>query len=157
MTEPFNLAQLTKEMVFHQLENLADPARIVAEVVRGTLVARLKGPIATPQEIQDTVRDVCKGAVAGMLLKNCPLPRGCAKVLLAARSYAKTAGLDRDAINLAALKGLADVRRFVDTKTVEEIKTALDETRVGTGAEFLHICGNPQPYQSHPAYVPPKP
>lgn len=156
MSEPFNLAQLTKEMVVHQLKNLEDPARIVAEVVRGTLVARQKGPAASLADVQTTVRDVCRGAVAGMLVVKCPLPRGCAKVLLAARSFAKSVGLDRDAINLAAIKGLADVRRFVDTKTVEEIKVALEGTRTGTGTEFLHFCGNPAPYQSHPGYVPPK-
>jgi len=156
MTEPFNLAQLTKEMVVHQLKNLADPARISAEVVRGTLIARLKGPNVTDESIHETVREVCKGAVAGMLLMECPLPRGCAKVLLAARSFAKSVGRDRDAINLAALKGLSDIRRFVDTKTIGDIKEALEVTRSGTGAEFLHLCGNPEPYQSHPGYVPPK-
>jgi hypothetical protein len=156
MSEPFNLAQLTKEMVVHQLKNLEDPARIVAEVVRGTLVARVKNPNLSESDLQDTVREVCKGAASGMLLMEMALPRGFAKTLQAAQSFAKTVGKDEETVKIAALKGLADIRRFVDTTTLTMIADKLNETRPGAGEVFLHFSGNPQPYQSHPDYVPPK-
>lgn len=156
MSETFNLAQLTKEMVVHQLKNLEDPARIVAEVVRGTMIARVKGPEISDSDLQDVVREICKGAVSGMLLMETPLPRGCAKVLQAARSFAGAVGRDEDLVKIAALKGLSDVRRFVDTSLLNSIAEKLNETRSGAGDVFLHFAGNPQPYQSHPDYVPPK-
>ena len=41
--EEFNLAQLTKEMVVTHLRSLEDPVLAAAEVVRSTILARLKG------------------------------------------------------------------------------------------------------------------
>lgn len=153
--ESFNLAQLTKEMVVGAIRNMADPSLVGAGVVRSTLLARLKGRAHSSDEVHQAVFEVCRGAAMGLLLMECPLPRGAAAVLGMAHAAAKELGLDRDLVSVAALSGLADLRRFVPAEALPEIRARLDSVRPGAGDYFARFCGDGGAQQSHPAYRPP--
>ncbi|MFH1723591.1 MAG: hypothetical protein ABII00_03100 [Elusimicrobiota bacterium] len=154
--ESFNLAQLTKEMVVTQIRNLADPTLLAAEVVRGTVIARLKGHRLSNYEIQEAVMEVCRGAVAGLVLMECPMGRGAAAILRGAMDASSAAGVDAELVEIAAIKGLADARRFVSEETLSQMRARLDAARVEAGQLFDYFCGSSQQYQSHPGYVAPK-
>ena len=129
--EKCNLAQLTKEMVVSQIRNMTDPTLIAAEVVRGTLIARLKGEKKSDLQVQEAVIEICRGAMLGMVLTDCPLARGAAAILIIVESAAKTAGLDPELVQVAALRGLADSKRFVSEDILEEIHARLKTARPG--------------------------
>jgi hypothetical protein len=154
--EALNLAQLTKEMVVAHLRSIADPTRVAAEDVRGTLIARLKGRRLSGYDIQEAVAEVCKGAVMGLVLMKCNVARGAARILLAAEAAARTAGLDHEAVSIAAIKGISDSRRFVSAPEVDEIRRHIEAARLGSGQTFNHFCKDLCPHQSHPDYVPPR-
>lgn len=152
--DPFNLSQLTKAMVQSQLRNLADPTLVAADVVRGTVLARLRGrpPLA---QAQLEIAEICRGAVAGMALMECPLERGCAAALAMVLDAARILALPPEAVLAAATQGLSDARRFCPPEALPRIRAALDRTSLGAGELFLRFCRLPAVGQSHPAYVPP--
>jgi hypothetical protein len=154
--ETFNLAQLTKEMVVGQIKNLADPTMVAAEVVRGTLIARLKGHKLSNYEVQDVVVEICKGAIAGMVLMEVPLPRGAAAILHAAEVSSKSLPYDKHLMTTAAIKGIADVRRFTTKEIIGQIRHRINTTWLGSGEIFDHFSADLHSSQSHPGYVPPK-
>ena len=153
--EPFNLAQLTKAMVVSQLRKLQDPTLVAADVVRGTILARLKNSQLSPRALHEAVAEICRGAVAGMVLMECPLPRGGAAILRMALDAARLSGLDADATAYAALCGIADAKRFAPPETLQAMSERINTVRLGSGETFLRLCGNAHPYISHPAYVAP--
>ncbi len=154
--EKFNLAQLTKEMVVSQIRNIADPTRLAAEVVRGTLIARLKGYDKPDDEVQEAVIEICRGAMIGMLLSDCPMDRGAATLLLVVESAAKTAGLDPEMVQVAALRGIADSKRFLQEDVLAKIRARLKLARPGSEHVFDRFCTDLHPHQSHPHYIPPR-
>lgn len=154
--ETFNLAQLTKEMVVHQLRNLKDPALVAGEVIRGTLIARLKGHRLSNYEIQEAVVAVCRGAVSGMVLMEVPLPRGLAAAFIAARQAGKAADIEPNLVDIAAIKGLSAVQRFANPETLHMAALSLNRVRLGAKELFERYCGQRHTDQSHPAYIPPK-
>lgn len=154
--EKFNLAQLTKEMVVSQIRNTADPTLVAAEVVRGTLIARLKGRPKSDHEVQEAVIETCRGAMVGMLLSDCPLDRGAAVLLTAVESAAKTAELDGEMVQIAALRGIADSKRFVVEDVLKKIRARLKTARPGSERVFDRFCADLHSHQSHPDYIPPR-
>jgi len=154
--ETFNLAQLTKEMVVGQLSSLTEPARLAAQTVRGTLVVRLKGHRLSNYEIKEAVVEVCRGAIAGMILMECSLGHGAVHLLIAAEAAAKEADVDAELVASAAIKGIADARRFVTKDVLSEMRARLEVLRPDAGAAFEHFCDGLHPQQSHPDYVPPR-
>lgn len=153
--ETFNLAQLTKEMVVNSIRHLADPGRISAGVVHSTLLARLKGHKLSNYEIQEAVIEVCRGAMAGMLLMECPLPKGAAEILKTVARTAVEAEVDDKLMSIAAIKGMADVKRFVTPEALRKISDQLEATRRGAGGVFDRFSVDLVSHLSHPSYRPP--
>jgi len=152
--ETFNLAQLTKEMVVGQLRNIEDPTRLAAEVVRGTLIARLKGRKLSNFEIQEAVSEICRGAIQGMILMKCHIARGAARTLMAAEAAAREARVDQELVAIAAIKGISDARRFVTPDALGEIRQHVEGVRHGGGQVLDHFCVDLCAHQSHPDYIP---
>lgn len=154
--EKFNLAQLTKEMVVSQIRNTTDPTLVAAEVVRGTLIARLQDHNKPDDAVQEAVIETCRGAMIGMLLSDCPLDRGAAALLVVVESAAKTANLDPEMVQVAALRGIADSRRFVKEEVLAQIRARLKSARPGSERIFDRFCADLHSHQSHPHYIPPR-
>lgn len=154
--EKFNLAQLTKEMVVTQIRNMTDPITLAAEIVRGTLIARLKDRNASDHDVQEAVIEICRGAMIGMLLTDCSLARGAAALLESVERAAGTAGVDPELTVVAALRGLADSKRFVQPETIEAIRTKLRDVKPEAVRIFDRFCSDLHASQSHPEYLPPR-
>ncbi len=153
--ETFNLAQLTKEMVVSELEHLPNPIAIAANIVDGTLTARLGTPELTDKEIEEVVMEVCKGAIVGMSLMDCPMPQSAVAILRAAQVAGRNNGADPNLVEFGALRGLSDVKRFVTRDVLVQIQNALAAFRYGAGDVFAGFCGEPVFGLSHPGYAPP--
>jgi len=152
--ETFNLSQLTKEMVVSQLRNLNDPTRLAAEVVRGTLIARLKGHRLSNFDIQEAVSETCRGAIQGMVLMKCDVARGAARMLWSAEAAAREARVDQELVAIAAIKGISDARRFVGPEVLAEMRVRVEGVRHGAGQILEQFCANLCAHQSHPGYIP---
>ncbi|MFH1725136.1 MAG: GAF domain-containing sensor histidine kinase [Elusimicrobiota bacterium] len=140
--EAFNLAQLTKEMVVGSIRELGDPAQVTARVVHSTLLARLKGRSLPDHEVQEAAVETCRGAMAGMVLTECPLPRGAAAILAAVPKTAREAGVDDRLVAIAGIEGMADVKRFTTPEVLGRISQRLEEVRRGAGAAFDRLCAD---------------
>jgi|GEM_PF-3174533 len=134
--DELRIGQLAKEMVAEQLRLLADPCAAAAQVVRQTLSAALSGePVGgTPPErvIEDTV----KGAMTALLLADHSLSKGAIMMIEAVHDVANDCQLDTTESMRAALRGLADLRRFVTPEKVDEVRIAIDQRYMGAGELF---------------------
>ena len=134
--DELRIHQLTKEMVAEELRSLGDPCAAAAAVVHKTLTAALLAPPegTAPERI---VEDTVKGAMTALLLAEQSLSRGGILVLDAVVDVATKGQLDPTDTMRAALRALADLRRFVDPARIEEIRAAIDAKYMGAGEVFV--------------------
>ena len=147
--DELRIHQLTKEMVAEELRLLGDPCQTAADVVRRTLSAALNAPpdgTASERIIEDAV----KGAMTALLLADQNLSRG-AMLVLAAVMDASNPMVDPTAAMGAALKGVADLRRFADPNRMEEIRIEIAATYMGAGELFVEYLREPFPEGRTPA------
>jgi hypothetical protein len=140
--DELRIHQLTKEMVAEELRILGDPCAAAAAVVHRTLTAALQSaPAGTPPE--RIVEDAVKGAMTALLLAEQSLGRGGILVLEAVLDVSAKANLDPTESMRAALRALADLRRFVDPNRVEDIRLAIDAKYMGAGDVFAEYARAP--------------
>lgn len=140
--DELRIHQLTKEMVAEELRILGDPCAAAAAVVQKTLFAALQAPPpGTPPE--RIVEDAVKGAMTALLLAEQSLPRGSLLVLEVVVDVAAKAHLDPTESMRAALRALADLRRFVDPNRIEDIRLAIDAKYMGAGEVFVEYLRAP--------------
>jgi len=147
--DELRINQLTKEMVAEELRLLGDPCQTAAGVVRRTLTAALQNPpegTASDRIIEDAV----KGAMTALLLAEQSLPRG-ALLVLAAVLDASEAVIDPTQAMRAALKGIAELRRYADLDRIEEVRLAIDGQFMGAGEVFSEFLRMPLPGDQTPA------
>ena len=142
--DELRIHQLTKEMVAEELRILGDPCAAAAAVVQKTLTAALQSaPEGTPRE--RIVEDTVKGAMTALLLAEQSLARGGILVLEVVVDAAAMAHMDPTESMRAALKALADLRRFVDPNRIEDIRLAIDAKYMGAGEVFAEYLRAPLP------------
>ena len=148
--DELRIHQLTKEMVAEELRSLGDPCAAAAAVVHRTLSAALQSPPeGTPPE--RIVEDTVKGAMTALLLAEQSLARGGMLVLEAVLDVSAKANLDPTAAMSAALRALADLRRFVDPARIDDIRLAIEAKYMGAGEVFVEYLRAPLPPSSVPA------
>lgn len=141
--DELRIHQLTKEMVAEELRQLGDPCATAAGVVRKTLAAALaNSPAGTEgtRVIEDTVR----GAMTALLLADQSLSRGGMQVLEVVLETTAEHVAPPDAMR-AALKGLADMRRFIDPARLDEMRVEIDAKYMGAGEVFAEFLRAPLP------------
>jgi hypothetical protein len=136
--DELRIGQLTKEMVAEELRRLGDPCAKAAEVVLRTLEAALQAP-AGGAEAARVIEDAVKGAMTAVLLADQSLARGAIQVLEAVVEAASRRQLDPTEAMSAALRGLADLRRFVDPERLDEMRREIDGHYMGVG-EYFDAC-----------------
>ena len=90
--------------------------------------------------------DAVKGAMTALLLADQSMSRGSILVLEAVHDVAAECQLDTTEALRAALRGLADVRRFVPPERIDELRTAIEARYMGAGelfAEYLAEVASP--------------
>ena len=145
--DELRIHQLTKEMVAEELRVLGDPCAAAAAVVRKTLSAALQSPPeGTPPE--RIVEDAVKGAMTALLLAEQSLARGGLLVLEVVVDVAAKAQLDPTEAMRAALRALADLRRFVDPARMDDVRLAIEAKYMGAGEVFVEYLSAPLPPQA---------
>jgi hypothetical protein len=147
--DELRIHQLTKEMVAEELRLLGDPCKTAADVVRRTLTAALQSPPdgTAPERI---IEDAVKGAMTALLLAEQNLSRG-AMLVLAAVLDVSTSAVDPTVAMGAALKGIADLRRFTDPNRLEEIRLEVAAKYMGADELFVEYLRAPIPKGQTPA------
>ena len=136
--------QLTKEMVAEELRRMGDPCAAAALVVRKTLAAAFDGPAALGQPSPEQVIEAAvKGAMTALLLADQNLARGAILSLEAVAEAAGERNLDPTAAMMAALRGLADLRRFVEPDRMDTIRIEIEAHYHGAGEAFHNYLREP--------------
>lgn len=134
--DELRLVQLTKEMVAEELRLLGDPCAAAANVVRKTLMAALQGAAPGDTPPARIIEDAVKGAMTALLLADHSMSRGSILTIEAVMDTAAKRDLDPTDSMRAALKGLADLRRFVDPARIEGIRLEIEAHYMGAGEVF---------------------
>ncbi len=134
--DEMRLAQLTKEMVAEEFRLMGDPCATAANVVRKTLMAALQGAAPGDTPPATIIEDAVKGAMTAILLADQSVSRGAILVVEAVMDVAAKRDLDPTESMSAALKGLADLRRFVDPARIDDIRLEIEAHYMGAGEVF---------------------
>ncbi len=89
--------------------------------------------------------------MTALLLAEQSLARGGILVLEAVLDVAAKANLDPTEAMSAALRALADLRRFVDPARIDDIRLAIDAKYMGAGDAFVEYLRAPLPPKEMPA------
>lgn len=134
--DELRIGQLTKEMVAEELRQLADPCATAATVVRKTLSIALNGVPAGGTAPERVIEDAVQGAMTALLLADMSLARGAVLVIEAVHDVASERQIDTMESLRAALRGLADLRRFVTQQRVDEVRHEIETRYMGAGEVF---------------------
>ncbi len=144
MNNETRFGQLTKEMVAEELRRLGDPCAAAALVVSKTLSAALDGPAALGQTSpEQVIEDAVKGAMTALLLADQSLTRGAILVLEAVAEASGERQIDPTAGMLAGLRGIADLRRFVEPDRMDSIRLEIEAHYHGAGDAFNQFLREP--------------
>ncbi|MEK7388918.1 MAG: hypothetical protein AAB036_04405 [Elusimicrobiota bacterium] len=135
--DELRIVQLTKEMVAEELRLLGDPCAAAANVLRKTLYAAFANPAPGGTPTTVVIEDAVKGAMTALLLADHSMTRGAILVLEAVMDVAAKRELDPTSSMRAALKGLADLRRFVDPARLDDIRLEIAAHYMGAGEVFI--------------------
>lgn len=135
--DELRLVQLTKEMVAEELRLLGDPCAAAASVVRKTLMAALQGSAPGDTPPARVIEDAVKGAMTALLLADHSMTRGSILIVEAVMDVTAKRELDPTDSMRAALKGLADLRRFVDPARIDDIRLEIEAHYMGAGEAFM--------------------
>ncbi|MEK7233039.1 MAG: hypothetical protein AAB268_04435 [Elusimicrobiota bacterium] len=135
--DELRIVQLIKEMVAEELRLMGDPCVAAASVVRKTLLAAFHGADAEDTPPARVIEDAVKGAMTALLLADHSMTRGSILVVEAVVDVAAKLDLDPTDSMRAALKGLADLQRFVDPSRIDDIRLEIAAHYMGAGEVFV--------------------
>ncbi|MBI3288666.1 MAG: hypothetical protein HYZ74_04015 [Elusimicrobia bacterium] len=141
--DELRIVQLTKEMVAEELRLMGDPCAAAATVVRKTLHAAFMTQTDTPAPA--VIEDAVKGAMTALLLADHSMTRGAILVLEAVVDVAAKRDLDPTESMRAALKGIADLRRFIDPARLDDIRLEIAAHYMGAGEVFVDFLRQARP------------
>ena len=135
--DELRFVQLTKEMVAEELRLLGDPCTAATAVVRKTLQAAFQVPSASDAAPARVIEETVKGAMTALLLADHSLTRGSILIVESVMDVAAKRDLDPTESMRAALKGLSDLKRFVDPARIDDIRLEIEAHYMGAGAVFM--------------------
>ncbi len=144
MEEPFEIGQLTKELVAMKLKKMADPCAAAAELVKQTLTVALAAVKTDAEARSKAIADACKGGMTGLLLADQNLPRGAALTLEAVVELAGRHDLDPGESMRSALRGMAELRRYLREDQLDEIGREIGLHFMGAGEVFAEMLAKPE-------------
>ncbi len=137
--DDIRIVQLTKEMVAEELRLMGDPCAAAAAVVRKTLDAAQQATAPEDFKPNVVIEDTVKGAMTALLLADHSVTRGAILVLEAVMDVAARRGLDPTESMMAALKGLADLRRFVEPARLDDVRLEIAAHYMGADEAFVEF------------------
>lgn len=143
--ENFRLGQLTKELVAAKLRAIDDPCAAAAGIVRAAISVALATPMDGPRQAQ-VIEEACKGGITGLLLAEQNVAKGSVAILRRVVEIAGEHHIDPTLAMESALRGIADLKRFILPERMEETKNAIDAEFMGAG-EYLRRLLDAKPAQ----------
>lgn len=136
--DQFNFGKLTKEIIVSRLKETADAPAIAAEIVKRTIVAGVQATraSATPQEAHQTVVEVARGAMTGLMLIDKDLAASAIAILSRLAEAANEIHADPQELLTWALEGFAKVTPAMQRDVVYKMRTEIDRTYLGVGELF---------------------
>lgn len=131
------LSQFTKELVSAQLKSLQDPCVVAAGLLKKTLSVALKDLPPGSAFPAAPVESACQGAMMALLLGDQNLPKGAVCILEAVSELALEVHLDPTMMMWAALRGIADIRRFASQELLIDLRYQIELRFMGAG-DALH-------------------
>ena len=141
--DQLRIGELTKEMVAEELRLLGDPCAAAAVVVRKALTAALRSAPTGGAPSARLIEDAVKGAMTALLLADHSLARGAVLVLEAVHDVAGECHLDPTESMRAALRALAELRRFVEPARLDDIRLEIEAHYMGAGEVFVGFLRSP--------------
>lgn len=141
--DQLRIGELTKEMVAEELRLLGDPCAAAAAVVRKALTAALSTAPVDGTPPARVIEDTVKGAMTALLLADQSLARGSILVLEAVHEVAGECHLDPTESMRAALRALAELRRFVEPARLDDIRLEIESHYMGAGEVFIGFLRAP--------------
>lgn len=141
--DQLRIGELTKEMVAEELRLLGDPCAAAASVVRKALTAALKSAPVGGTPPTRVIEDTVKGAMTALLLADQSLARGAILVLAAVHDVSGECHLDPTESMRAALRALAELRRFVEPARLDDIRLQIESHYMGAGEVFIEFLRAP--------------
>ena len=134
--DQLRIGELTKEMVAEELRLLGDPCAAAAAVVRKALTAALISAPGGGTPPARVIEDAVKGAMTALLLADQSLARGSIRVLEGGHDVAGEWNLAPTESMSAALRALAELRRFVEPARLDDIRLQIEAHYMGAGEVF---------------------
>lgn len=140
--DQFNFGKLTKEIIASRLKDAADAPAIAAEVVKRTIVAGVTATrnSATPQEAHQTVVEVARGAMLGLMLIDKDLIASAKAILGRLAEAADEIHADPQELLTWALEGIAKATPAMQRDVVYQMRTEIDRAYMGVGEIFDKLC-----------------
>lgn len=133
--ENFRLGQLTKELVAAKLRAIDDPCAAAAAIIQAAISVALATPMDPARQSQ-VIEEACKGGITGLLLAEQSVAKGAVAILHKVVEIAAEHHIDPTLAMESALRGIADLRRFILPERLAETRSAIDAEFMGAG-EFL--------------------
>ncbi len=140
MTDQYNLGELTKEMVASRLKSLEDAPAVAAEIVKKTIVAGVQGTRHAGQSPQVSVQQICRGAVAGLLLIDKDLPKSAVCMLDKMAEASQEIQLAPEDLMTWAMEGIASMANVIPLDVQGRIRDAINDKYMGAGEVFEKLC-----------------
>ena len=137
--DDFKIGQLTKELVAIRLKKMADPCAAAASLVKQTLIVAIKGITPGGAGQAKVVEDACRGGITGLLLAEQNMGRGAVLILEAVCELSSEMDLDPTAMMQSALRGIADMHRFLRPDQLSGIEREIELHFLGV-AEVFAAC-----------------
>ncbi|MBI4424391.1 MAG: hypothetical protein HY554_11715 [Elusimicrobia bacterium] len=136
----FNLGKLAKEIVVSRLKDVQDAPGVAAEVVKRTIVAGVQGTRASGQDPRATVREICRGAMTGLLLIEKDLPESTVRILERLTEAAAEVQRDPQELMTWALEGVSGIAPMISKEAAWKIRDAINRKYMGVGEVFDKLC-----------------
>ena len=148
--DEFKVGQLTKELVAIQLKKMADPCATAANLVKQTISVAFKGIKPGEAGHVNIVEDACRGGVTGLLLAEQNLAKGSILILEAVSELSSELNMDPTEMMRSALKGIADMRRFLRPDQLLAIHREIELHYMGAGEVFSQFLQTISETKSQP-------
>ncbi len=136
------LCDKTQEFVLQNIQGAPDAveaaSRAADEMISAAVRKTKDKPGAIPQD--EIVREVCHGAMKGMLLADLDLPLGAVTLIGSMAEVAQEIHVDPGQLLTWSLEGVARLASGVPREKINEIGQAIDAKFMGTAEIFRDLC-----------------
>jgi uncharacterized protein (DUF111 family) len=125
--EPYFFEPLTREMIVANLKDNPNATTEVAVIARKIIVAAIRGTTAAKasQNPEQSVHQICKGIMEGLLLIEQDLAKAAVQILRNMAEAAQEVHLDPAQMMTWAMEGIAEIAPIVNPQLMNSIQSSV--------------------------------